>query len=579
MQNGSAEKSEKRIKVVEINHPLFLANFLYDLLDIDPKMSTDEDGEADEVDYPDETHILADDDMKKVEEDIERTPGLSDNVSFSTLWRLLKGFGELTLVVEPYYVDRSYRDIYYTYYAAKHFSYDRYCKRLFIFKGLLTSANGCYFPDISVDTLRECCMGCIVIRPLKDGKIGRTLLNPKYFCGNGTSGKAYIRYAEYDATVAGKRFSLKAFPYSMQDGEMTSCAETTISNLLEYFSKRYVEYHCLLPSEINRIAENYGYDRKLPTKGLDYRTMSKILMKAGLKPQLYKADLIMKSDPGKLRRLFHYYIESGIPVAAGVQVNRMAVRHSIIGIGHGKIDISRMKKKEYSVSGSADDEIWFYDSANAVSDYIVMDDNKLPYSNYVWEPDKTDILGEYKVEYLLVPLNRRMLLEATDAYDICTSIFADAQFGVKRYINGLGTKDNLFVLRLFLASARGLKRFRIEHFGQDNEEARELYINTPFPRFIWVGEIYDPDKYPDMCCGEIIIDATSSANAYSSAVIILHYPNNIFRRMPEETRGLHEIGLHKLERWGCFEGYRGNLHDSQEQDSRKLQRTAHADGI
>lgn len=568
MQNDLTAKpgqkeDEKKIKVLEIHQPLALANYLYELLDIEPKLSTDENGEADEVDYADEEDIPADLD---VEEDLKKTPGLMDNKSFSTLWNLLKGFGELTLVVEPYYVDRSYRDIYYSYYAAKHFSYDRYCKRLFIFKGTLISRYDCDFPDLDVDTLRECCMGCIVIRPLKDGKIGRSLLNPKYFCGDGIEGKAYVRYANYDATVSGKRLSLKAFPYSMQDGEMTSCAETTIINLLEYFSKRYVEYRCLLPSEINRIAEKYGYDRKLPTKGLDYRTISKVLMEAGLKPQLYEADPIKESDPGKLRRLFHYYIESGIPVAAGMQVNKTTDRHSIIAIGHGATNKSNMMKIQYSIPSGEDDEIWLYDSANAVSDYIVMDDNMLPYSKYRWEPDKVDTLGDYKVEHLLAPLNRRMLLEATDAYDICTSIFASAEFGVKKFIKELGTKENPFVLRLFLASARGLKRFRVEHFGKDNAEARELYINTPFPRFIWVGEIYNPENYPNLCSGEMIIDATASAKAYSSAVILLHYPKNIFRRLPEETSGLHEIVLHRFEKWECFEGYRGNLHDSQEED-------------
>ena len=41
----------------------------------------------------------------------------------------------LTIVYEPYYVDRIYRDEYYTYYSKKHFGISRNTKRFIFFKG------------------------------------------------------------------------------------------------------------------------------------------------------------------------------------------------------------------------------------------------------------------------------------------------------------------------------------------------------------------------------------------------------------------------------------------------------------
>ena len=553
-----------------IRHPLTLVSFLQDLLEISIDSFVQTDPEPDDTesvytaDSIEEDDIPAEYTMEKIEEEISQIPELKDNHSFNTLWRLLKDFPVLTFVVEPYYVDKNYRDTYYSHYSSKHFSYKRYCKRLFIFNGDLTGENQRSFVDIPSSELQKVFMGCIVIRPLDNGKIGRTLLTPYYFCNSGHSGDEFVRFAKYNVTVSGKRLKINAFPYSMQDGETTSCAENTIGNLLDYFSKRYVEYKYLLPSEIISVALKHGYDRKLPTKGLDYRTISRVLMEAGFYPCLYEAVNLSGTD--KMRRMFHYYIESGIPVAAGMQVNNSNDRHSIIGIGHKSLDKSLLTIKQYGVAREEDGEIWFYDSANAVSQYIVMDDHDVPYSEYTWEHNNGDYLGNYKFEHLLVPLYKRMYLEASDAYDICTSILADGQFGIQSFIPGIGSFENPFVIRLFMASARGLKRHRIEHFSKVNEEVRGFYINTPFPRFVWVCEIYTVGNYPKKCSGEIIVDATASAYANSSAIIILHFPNNIFFKLPEDSRGLKFSEGHYLESWEEFAGYRGNLHDTNERD-------------
>lgn len=527
---------------IEVSDKVSLASFLLDILNIQDNNNTEVYEEEDLKDY----------DINKA---LEADGILQGNRSFRILWDILKNIPKITFVTEEYYIDRVYRDSYYTYYSCKHFEYSRYCKRLFLFEGNLETEYDNEILDIAEENLQKAFIGCIVIRPLETGKIGRSLLNPYYFTSPENS---FIRKATYNVTMFGKRLYVDAFPYSMQDEETTSCEEITILNLLDYFSKKYAEYKYFLPSDIIDIAIKNGYERRLPTKGLDYLLISKVFMEAGFYPVLYNADKL--EDSSKFKRILHYYIESGIPTAIGLEINKGA-KHSIVCVGHGKVDKNQVKK-QYSIPDPWNEKhhIWLIDSADMVKDYIVMDDNERPYLEYTWKEEKNrNLLGKWKPEYLMVPLYRRMFLEAADAYDICTSILADQEMGIQKHMKEVGTIDNPIVIRLFMASSRGFKKYRIKHLGKDNYDVRERYINTPFPRFVWVCELYLKEDYPDCCIGEIIVDATAAPNVKIGSVILLHYPGIVFTQLPNQKDDVQAPVFSKLQKWNKFQGYKENL--------------------
>ena len=79
------------------------------------------------------------------------------NTSFRVLWKLLSHVNIYTVVVEDHYVDRVYRDSYYFYYSGKHFSYNRFCKRLCLFNGTLNE----HFYDCTCSELEKRFMGTI----------------------------------------------------------------------------------------------------------------------------------------------------------------------------------------------------------------------------------------------------------------------------------------------------------------------------------------------------------------------------------------------------------------------------------
>lgn len=501
-------------------------------------------------------------DILEIRNDIESEDVLYNDNSFNILFLLLKKIKVLTIAIEKKYVDRTYRDSYYMHFSCKHEEYSRYCKRIFIFNGnMFENITTQKFSQLDVNKLQKEFVGTIVIRPLRQGKIGRSLINPYFIFGEK---EIYLRYATYSATIYGMKFRIKAFPFSMQDGETTTCAEITILNLMDYFSNKYSEYKSILPSEIAEIVCKNDFERTLPARGLKYSTITKVFSEVGFYPRLYSKEVF--GDMSQFKRVMHYYIESGIPVALGAKVDEKT-KHSIVCIGHGKINYKDIGKKIYAVYDKMmGNYIWLVDSADLCNNYIIMDDGHVPYENSEWKTENSCniykaekcMLGHYEPDMLMVPLYKRMFLEAQDAYDICTSILANNEFGIQQYNPEIGTKENPVIIRLFMCSSRNFKQRRIANFSPKNNEVRERYSVLRLPRFVWVCEIYDNAGYNEgKAKGEIVVDATSSPYEGTKSVLLFHYPYHILL-CQKNIEGVDEK-FEQVHCWETFAGYDHNL--------------------
>lgn len=499
---------------------------------------------------------------------IDSEETLQNDSSYRILFSLLKPIKTFTVAIEEKYVDRTYRDSYYMHFSCKHGEYSRFCKRLFIFEGnVFEETEADEFSQLDIIKLQKKFIGTIVIRPLREGKVGRSLINPYFVLEKKDT---YLRYAKYSATIYGMRFHINAFPFSMQDGETTTCAEITILNLMDYFSRKYSEYKSVLPSEIAKIVGENDFERTIPTRGLKYSTITKVFSEVGFYPRLYGKNVF--ADMSQFKRVMHYYIESGIPVAVGAKVDEKT-KHSIICIGHGKINHEDIGRKIYAVyDTTVGNYIWIVDSADLCKNYITMDDGRTPYENTEWKVElsqdvkKADkyMLGNYEPEMLMVPLYKRMFLEAQDAYDICTSALASSEVGIRKFDSSIGTKENPVIIRLFMCCSRNYKRQRISKFGPKNNEVREIYNVLRLPRFIWVCELYDKDGYcNNKVKGEIVIDATSSPDDGTKSVLLFHYPYHVLfcKRNVENVDRLFDTyeKFAQVHNWETFDGYDHNL--------------------
>lgn len=423
------------------------------------------------------------------------------------LERVFLIYESITVYLEDGYVDRIYRDCYYSHYSGKHTEYPRNCSRLFIF------ANDCSEEIINYNEaeLNKNFIGSMVIKPLSVGAIGRTLICPKYLFDGLVQNDIFIRTAPYSVHLCGMKLTVNAFPFSMQDSETLTCAETSLLNIFDYFSAKYSDYKFVLPSDIFFAAKSNGYERALPSTGMTYKLMSKLMTNFGFYPRLYIKDEFNSALNGdeELLRILSYYVESAIPVAVGIHQEKDRFNHSIVCIGHGKNNIEKMlhSLQRISVVDSLNDnqdfesttkKLFIADTANSTEEFIMMDDNNSPYHKYCVEKEKSenDLLADYKITLngsqilcLAVPLCERMYLEAKDARNIIIEILQEEKFSFdeqyfKIFGNEIGTESNPIILRFFLASSRTFKRQRIlclnEQTLSNGYTLTHTYFNSGF---------------------------------------------------------------------------------------------------
>ena len=449
------------------------------------------------------------------EKDFQKLSHFTDD---KRLLELLKLFSiPITIAVESNYSDPEYKDIYYNFYASKYQQYKKYCHRIVIFDGVVTEQE--LFEKS--ENIQEKLIGIVIVRPFKQGVIGRTYIDPKYLFTN----NLFVRTTKFIIGFAGRKLFIDAFPFSSQDGEYMSCAETVLWMILHYYGARYKEYRSALPHEILDIVDDSYHQRVLPTSGLNVIHSSVVLKKFGFSSRVYYRIFKNKKSESLFKRTFHYYVESGIPLMVGIklQSDNLIQGHAVACIGHGDLQYEKFEKIKIGNHN-------IINSADFVKQYVFMDDNKLPYElkefdNFDYKYDETII------KYFIVPLYKRIFLEAAYAEKIFYIILKNRIIGLD---NLKDIKDDL-VIRIFLTTARNYKSSRFE--GSSDKYAKKLYINLPLPKFVWVCEITTLQLHKqNKAIGEIVLDATASKSRKKfDELILVRYQEKIGYKTFEEN--------------------------------------------
>ena len=307
-----------------------------------------------------------------------------------------------------------------------------------------------------------------------------------------------------------------------------SCAETTVWNILEYYGNRYPEYRTINPSDILTSLSKMSFERILPSAGLRYTQVAALFKEFGFTPRTY-----FLKDASELKKALHYYVESGIPIGVAIEglVNGERAGHSIVCIGHSD-------KKNINVNTYAYKNINFIDSSDFYNEYVLMDDNQSPYK--IQDYNSFSVLNNPRVTGFVVPLYKRIFLEAIDARSIALNVLSHHEIGidVTTLDFGNGHKydpiNNPIVIRLFLTSSRQYKHFKNLH--ANSEYISKVITHMSFPKFVWVAEISLKSLYlKNEVFGEIIIDATASRYTNIESLLFLHYPGYLGYRNSNES--------------------------------------------
>ena len=436
-----------------------------------------------------------------------------------------------TIICEYNYVDKIYRDTFYSYFAGKHYNYERNCKRLSVFQGDIDAEVFFKYDEKTECMLQKSLVGTMVIKPIETGRLGRTLLDPSKLHID----SAFLRLTSYSVVIVGHRFNIEAFPFSSQDAETMTCAETTVWCILEYYGTQYSEYKTVLPSDIYREVCEVSSERVWPSKGLTYEVVSDLLKTFGFSPRLYALKSFAGTNSKKAfedsieyRRIFHYYVESGIPFAVGIATEgENPIGHSMVCIGHG----AKRKNVEH-ISKVYIDNIPYVDSADYCCDYVMIDDNRCPYS--IDDYKNISLYENSFVDVIAVPLYKRIMMEACDARSIVEELLRFEGYNFNAFLfeqeECMVNDDNPVVVRLLLTSSRKYKSFRAKNAHCINES--KFYSSIVYPKFLWLAEISTQSKYEqNKILGEIVLDATAAitgyVSSYENSVILLRYFNHI----------------------------------------------------
>ena len=426
----------------------------------------------------------------------------------------------ITIFYEPMYVDRAFRDCYYSFFASKHFQVSKNCQRITLFEGLFSLSD--FYCNDTINILKSSIIGTIVIRPLKDGTWGQSLIDPKKL----NQKTFFVRTTPYLHIINGIDFIINAYPFSSQDTEMMSCAETSIWTMLNYYGNRYPEYRTVLPSEIISEVDSTSKQRVLPTQGLDYLQKSNLLKRFGFSPRVYSREIYGDTET---KRTFHYYVESGIPLTISLN------KHSTVCIGHAKNNVPISSITPDSINGFS-----FVDSSDLHTEYVIIDDNQYPYKIETYDNFSLHDNSKQLVLFT-VPLYKRIFLEANAAERIFNAIirllFENTTFKfIQDYWELLiHNKSEPIIKRIFLTSSRKYKAFRIRNAYNESESA--YYLNLHFPKFIWVMELTTSTYYNSddkKVLGEIVLDATASKYSNIESIISMRIGKIFTHRMPDD---------------------------------------------
>lgn len=418
---------------------------------------------------------------------------------------------DLYCVIEYPYVDKVYRDSYYHYYSSKHYTYQRDCIRVSLFSGDISHDD--FLDPVRHGELNNKFLGFFVLRPTINALFGRSMINPKAFKGNCYK----ISRCKAGCLVYGVKLVVDGFPHSSQDGETIKCAETTIWALMEYFGNKYPEYKPALPAKIHQALERFSYQRQLPSNGLTMDQISFALKEFGFGTRIYAFDAYGKS----LYEIIDSYLESGIPVIVGLQSENIG--HVIIAIGknYGNTnEWQEIKKSQEAIKGS---DIGRIETSSIPAQYVVQDDNLIPYRlinlEQPGEHYEDEDCSNYIIDSIVVPLYPKIYLEAVVAKELVIQVLRDANIG---YDFGID-----YVFRFYLTSSRSFKNHVAKIVDMDIGLKNNILI-TKMPKFIWCGEIYTQDEFDEVdkkANGIVVLDATEANQESIDALIFAGYPD------------------------------------------------------
>lgn len=482
--------------------------------------------------------------------------GERSNKSVDALMQHVASLGATYAVLEDPYTDRDYSSDYQNFYAGAFKDYPRETKRLHLFAEDVSHILETDLAEQDKAFSEASYLGFIVVRPIPQGPIGRTVLKFPSL-GAGLSVRPAAR-AEFKTNLIAAELSMKGAPFIQQEARVGACAQAAIwmASLAVQTRHRRTAWHSM--ADITRLAgtpTDASLSTALPagSGGLNPMHMIRALRGMGHQPlfDLFR-DEDSKPVPGPTAAsIVMRYLDSGLPVILTMH----CIQHAITAVGY------------VETTGGALREDQTYDAF--VRALVVHDDQRGPYRLMPLTGEDIDALPRDRLlmedgkvltvedlSHMFVPLPPRVFLRA-DRADTVAGDFLSRQREklAKTYSELLAetpaaaarlaaffdlVREDRLIRRTYLTTAA---RYR-HHLAKNNlsDELKVQLLSRTLPHFIWVTELLDADAAqqsehgPRPILGHIVTNATSSSDP-SSDLIMAHLPHVVVHRDPDGQAG------------------------------------------
>ncbi len=425
------------------------------------------------------------------------------------------------MVIEDGYIDRDYLDDYANYYSKCFREYKRFCRRIHFFKELredeflkyATTGDG---EDI-LQTLQGNYLGFLVVKPLPETRIGRTLLatyEGTVTDGPEVMGDRTIRCLDHHyAHLGGFSLSVDSLPFQEQDSVTAACATSAIWSALQCTARRF-GYYAPTPFEITKAATMYFQEsRPFPNTGLNVSQICRAIISTGLEPDIneYLDPAIEERVPKNILMADIYaYLRAGIPVIALVTLDGLG-EHAVTLTGY-RIDegaepwdeMHSVHKRDYG----------FYLMGSRIAQLYGHDDQLGPFAKMGvvvpdgggairFESDWTDRDGK--------PIGMWPFMMVTPVYKKIRVPFTAPLpyvFEVQTVIDPSGTlRKKGFVIE-WDAYLSEISSYKAEMFNREDlpKEVKGDIMSASFPRFFW--------RYRAFCGSEELFEVLADATDF-----------------------------------------------------------------
>ncbi len=424
-----------------------------------------------------------------------------------------------TILVEPHYICRDYRNLYSHFYSKKFIDRPSYCSRLHFF-----SCEGLTVNDVMENPKdhQQDYLGFSVIEPVGQC-LGRTIIDPAKV-GNKD---IFCLTTTFSVNINGAQYGVKGFPYRAQSGEATVCAQTALWGCCRYLSQKYTTYgEVLLNDLIEMTGDREG--RKTPYHRMSHHDYSSILSQFGCFPAITLSRV--SRQPGNDDALsgdwmqdveafydIYSYMESGFPVLTSFG------GHVVNVIGHAN-------RKGPATGAPRDSQ--FHNSFTLLESLVVVDDNFFPYQRLGFKGAPANYGGHYKgklspcpcIDSILaavVPLPEKAFLPPRSARRLSYTLLGTPEFAsvLDEMKNRLDNPGEPLVARTFLTNSAAFKKRKLEiamnSVPADRDALAFHPVNTTLPHFLWITEVAPLSLYNrNRIVGEVVLDASGSYNEH-----------------------------------------------------------------